>query len=114
MGNQSSRISDLLLRALDNLSQEDLKRFKDKLSHSDFEGKGNIPRGRLENADRIDTKNLLMEFYGGDGGVDVTIEVFTQIDLRDSAAKLREEREKEFHQSQNPAELSAKGYKKKY
>uniref|UniRef100_A0A8C3H7G0 NACHT, LRR and PYD domains-containing protein 3 n=1 Tax=Chrysemys picta bellii TaxID=8478 RepID=A0A8C3H7G0_CHRPI len=94
MGNQSSRISDLLLRALDNLSQEDLKRFKDKLSHSDFKGKGNIPRGRLENADRIDTKNLLMEFYSGDAVVDVTIDVFTQIDLRESAAKLREEREK--------------------
>ncbi|XP_044869672.1 NACHT, LRR and PYD domains-containing protein 3-like isoform X1 [Mauremys mutica] len=114
MGNQSSKVSDLLLRALDNLSQEDLKRFKDKLSHSDFEGKGNIPRGRLENADRIDMKNLLMEFYSGDAAVDVTIEVFTQINLRDSAAKLREEREKEFHQSQNPSELSAKGYNKKY
>ncbi|TFJ96655.1 stromelysin-1-like [Platysternon megacephalum] len=114
MGNQSSRISDLLLRALDNLSQEDLKRFKDKLSHSDFEGKGTIPRGWLENADRIDTKNLLMKFYGGVAAVDVTIEVFTQINLRDSAAKLREEREKEFHQSQNQSELSAKGYKKKY
>ncbi|XP_043405251.1 NACHT, LRR and PYD domains-containing protein 3 isoform X3 [Chelonia mydas] len=114
MGNQSSRISDLLLRALDNLSQENLKKFKDKLSYSDFERKGTIPRGRLENADRIDTKNLLMEFYGGEAAVDVTIEVFTQIDLRDSAAKLREEREKEFHQSQNPSELSAKGYKKKY
>uniref|UniRef100_A0A452GZD4 NLR family pyrin domain containing 3 n=1 Tax=Gopherus agassizii TaxID=38772 RepID=A0A452GZD4_9SAUR len=100
MGNQSSRISDLLLQALDNLSQEDLKRFKDKLSHSDFEGKGTIPRGRLENADRIDTKNLLMEFYSGDAALDATIEIFTQINLRDSAAKLREEREK--------------GYKKKY
>uniref|UniRef100_A0A8C4Y821 NACHT, LRR and PYD domains-containing protein 3 n=1 Tax=Gopherus evgoodei TaxID=1825980 RepID=A0A8C4Y821_9SAUR len=94
MGNQSSRISDLLLQALDNLSQEDLKRFKDKLSHSDFEGKGTIPRGRLENADRIDTKNLLMEFYSGDAAVDATIEIFTQINLRDSAAKLKEEREK--------------------
>ncbi|XP_034626374.1 NACHT, LRR and PYD domains-containing protein 3-like isoform X2 [Trachemys scripta elegans] len=100
MGNQSSRISDLLVHALDNLSQGDFKRFKDKLSHSALKGKGNIPRGCLDHANRIDTKNLLMKFYGGEAALDVTIDAFTQIDLRDSAAKLREGKEK--------------GYRKKY
>ncbi|KYO30859.1 hypothetical protein Y1Q_0001751 [Alligator mississippiensis] len=94
MGNQSSRISNLLLQALDDLLQEDFRRFKDELSHSDFRGKGRIPRGRLENADRIDTKNFLMDFYGADAAVDVTIEVFTRVNLRDAAARLREERQK--------------------
>ncbi|CAM5160205.1 unnamed protein product [Natator depressus] len=93
MENQSS---DLLQSALDDLLQEDFKRFKDKLSHSDFEGKGTIPRGRLENADRTDMKNLLMAFYGAAAAVDVTIDVFTQISLREAAAKLREEREKDY------------------
>ncbi|CAM5119634.1 unnamed protein product, partial [Eretmochelys imbricata] len=91
MENQSS---DMLQSALDDLLQEDFKRFKDKLSHSDFEGKGTIPRGRLENADRTDMKNLLMAFYGAAAAVDVTIDVFTQISFREAAAKLREEREK--------------------
>ncbi|TFJ96658.1 ABC transporter [Platysternon megacephalum] len=91
-----SRISDLLQSALDNLLEKDFKRFKDRLSHSGFEGNGNIPRSWLENADTTDTKNLLMEFYGEDAAVNVTIEVFTQINLRDSAAKLREKREKVF------------------
>ncbi|KAH1171304.1 hypothetical protein KIL84_006922 [Mauremys mutica] len=109
-----SRISDLLQSVLDNLLQEDFKRFKDKLSHSDFEGKGTIPRGWLENADRTDTKNLLMEFYGGDTAVNVTIEVFTQIDLRDSAAKLREEREKDLHLNQKQSEASAEDFRVKY
>ncbi|XP_027690326.2 apoptosis-associated speck-like protein containing a CARD isoform X2 [Chelonia mydas] len=104
-----SRISDLLQSALDNLLQEDIKRFKDKLSHSDFEGKGTIPRGRLENADRTDMKNLLMAFYGAAAAVDVTIDVFTQINLRHSAAKLRKEREKDLHPNGKPSELSAKG-----
>ncbi|KAH1171893.1 hypothetical protein KIL84_007511, partial [Mauremys mutica] len=94
MENQS-RISDLLVHALDNLPQEDFKRFKDKLSHSGFKGKDIIPRGRLENADRIDTKNILMAFYGGDAAVDVTIEIFTQINVRETAANLRKEREKD-------------------
>uniref|UniRef100_A0A8C3HGU8 NACHT, LRR and PYD domains-containing protein 3 n=1 Tax=Chrysemys picta bellii TaxID=8478 RepID=A0A8C3HGU8_CHRPI len=94
MENQSS-ISDLLLSAFENLFQDDFKRFRDKLSHSDFKGKGTIPRGQLENADRIDTKNLLMKFYGAETAVDVTVDVFIQLNLRDAAEKLREEREKD-------------------
>uniref|UniRef100_A0A8C3RVM3 Uncharacterized protein n=1 Tax=Chelydra serpentina TaxID=8475 RepID=A0A8C3RVM3_CHESE len=96
MEKRSSRINDLLIHALNNLSQEEFKGFKDKLSHSDSEGKGNIARGRLENADAIDTKNLLMAFYGGDAAVDVTIDVFNQLSLREAAANLREERETDY------------------
>ncbi|XP_044869680.1 NACHT, LRR and PYD domains-containing protein 12-like isoform X1 [Mauremys mutica] len=113
MENRKLKISDLLLSALDNLPQENFERFKDKLAHSDFEGKGNIPRGWLENADRIHTKNLLMEFYSGDAAVDVTIDIFTQINLRDSAAKLGEEREKALGPQQTP-ETSANAYRVKY
>uniref|UniRef100_A0A452GJK5 NACHT domain-containing protein n=1 Tax=Gopherus agassizii TaxID=38772 RepID=A0A452GJK5_9SAUR len=90
----AGRISDLLVHALNNLTQGDFKRFKDKLSYSALKGRGNIPRDCLDNANRIDTKNLLMKFYGGEAAVDVTIDVFTQINLRDSAAKLREGKEK--------------------
>lgn len=97
MENQSSQISDLLLHALDDLTQENFKRFKDKLLHIDFKGKDKrkdkIPQGHLENADRIDTTNLLIQFYAGDDAVDVSIEVFTLINLRDAAAKLREGKE---------------------
>ncbi|XP_044870335.1 NACHT, LRR and PYD domains-containing protein 3-like [Mauremys mutica] len=92
----SSKINDLLLCALDELSQENFKRFKDKLSFIDFDGGGNIPQGPLENADRIDTKNLLVKFYGEDTVLDVAIEVFTQINLRDSAVKLKEEKRKDY------------------
>uniref|UniRef100_K7G9R9 NACHT domain-containing protein n=1 Tax=Pelodiscus sinensis TaxID=13735 RepID=K7G9R9_PELSI len=89
-----SGISDLLLSILEDLPQEAFKRFKDKLSHTDFEGKGPIRRGRLENADWTDTKNLLMESYGGAAAVDVTIDVLTQINLQESAAQLRAGSEK--------------------
>ncbi|XP_044869688.1 NACHT, LRR and PYD domains-containing protein 3-like [Mauremys mutica] len=95
MENQS-RISDLLGHALDNLLEEEFKSFKDKLLHSDFKGKGNISRGQLQNANRIKTKNLLMQFYGAEAAVDVTIDVFTQLNFRDAAEKLREEREKDY------------------
>ncbi|XP_053881946.1 apoptosis-associated speck-like protein containing a CARD isoform X2 [Malaclemys terrapin pileata] len=93
MENQS-RISDLLQSALDDLLEEDFKRFKDKLSHSGFKGKGTIPRGRLEKADRVDTKNILIAFYGGDAAVDVTIEILAKINVRGPAANLKKDREK--------------------
>nr|XP_014430597.1 NACHT, LRR and PYD domains-containing protein 3-like [Pelodiscus sinensis] len=95
MENQS-RIRGLLQTALDDLPQEVFRRFREKLSHSAFEGKSAIPRGQLEKADRTDTKNLLMEFYGGAAAVEVTINVLTQINLRESATKLRAESEKVF------------------
>ncbi|XP_065447964.1 NACHT, LRR and PYD domains-containing protein 3-like isoform X2 [Chrysemys picta bellii] len=93
MENQS-RINDLLQSALEDLLEEDFKRFKDKLSHSGFKEKGTIPRCRLEKADRIDTKNILIAFYGGDAAVDVTIEILAKINVRGSAAKLKKDREK--------------------
>ncbi|XP_074852110.1 NACHT, LRR and PYD domains-containing protein 12-like [Carettochelys insculpta] len=96
MANTSSKISDLLLRSLDELSQENFKRFKDKLSFVDFDGRDNIPHGPLENADKIDTKNLLMKFYGDDIVLDVAIAVFNQINLRDFAAKLTEGKRKDY------------------
>ncbi|CAM5119614.1 unnamed protein product [Eretmochelys imbricata] len=55
-----------------------------------------------------------MKFYGGDTAVHVTIDIFTQINLTDSAAKLREGREKDLHPKEKPSELSAKDYRKKY
>ncbi|XP_054825994.1 NACHT, LRR and PYD domains-containing protein 6 [Eublepharis macularius] len=96
MGNKNSRISDLILRALDHLSQEDFKRFKDKLSYSDFNGKGFVPKSQLENADRVDTKNFLIKCCGGDDAIDTTIQILTEINQKGSAAKLREEREKDY------------------
>ncbi|CAM5160207.1 unnamed protein product [Natator depressus] len=55
-----------------------------------------------------------MKFCGGDTAVHVTIDIFTQINLTDSAAKLREGREKDLHSKEKPSELSAKDYRKKY
>nr|XP_028592449.1 LOW QUALITY PROTEIN: NACHT, LRR and PYD domains-containing protein 6 [Podarcis muralis] len=115
MGNKSSRISDLLLLVLDDLSQEDFKRFKDKLSYSDLEGKHFIiPRSWLENADRVDTKNLLLKFYGRDDAIDVTIQVLSDINQKQSAAKLRKEKEKGLVSGQKALEISPKDYRIKY
>ncbi|KYO27451.1 hypothetical protein Y1Q_0008580 [Alligator mississippiensis] len=54
-----------------------------------------------------------MDFYGADAAVDVTIEVFTRVNLRDAAARLREERQKALGPDQTHGR-PAKGYREKY
>ncbi|KYO41607.1 NACHT, LRR and PYD domains-containing protein 12-like [Alligator mississippiensis] len=55
----------------------------------------------------IDTTNLLIQFYAGDDAVDVSIEVFTLINLRDAAAKLREGKE-ELEQNEKTPKMPVK------
>ncbi|PIO28683.1 hypothetical protein AB205_0166880 [Aquarana catesbeiana] len=83
---------DLIIYSLQDLIECDFKRFKDKLSDFSYEDKLPIPRGKLENADRITTKNLLIDTYGEEGALDVTIHVFTLIDLMGPANDLQERR----------------------
>ncbi|XP_074854066.1 NACHT, LRR and PYD domains-containing protein 12-like [Carettochelys insculpta] len=105
-----NKLDNLLYHALKNLLQEEFKRFKDKLSHCSFKGKRPIPRGQLENADCIDTKNILMQFYGGEvDAVEVTIKVFAHINLQDSAAKLKDNKEKVLSEEKEQA-AKAKHY----
>uniref|UniRef100_A0A8C0AP80 NACHT, LRR and PYD domains-containing protein 3 n=1 Tax=Buteo japonicus TaxID=224669 RepID=A0A8C0AP80_9AVES len=93
MGSQGTA-GELLLWALEDLSELDFKKFRDALAHGDLRGRTCIPWGRLEKADRTDTKNLMLDFYGGEDALDVAIAVFERIQLRNAAARLRESREK--------------------
>ncbi|XP_078504504.1 NACHT, LRR and PYD domains-containing protein 3-like [Lissotriton helveticus] len=89
MADGGSTSGDVLLCTLEDLTKADFKRVKDKLPEISFKGCQNISRGKLEKADQIDTKNLLIQFYGSDA-IDVTIEAFTKVGLMEPAARLRE------------------------
>ncbi|XP_075568307.1 NACHT, LRR and PYD domains-containing protein 6 [Pelecanus crispus] len=85
---------ELLLQALEELPEWDFKKFRDALAHGDLQkGRHRIPWGRLKNADWMDTKNLMMRFYGGEDALDVAIEVLERIQLRYAAAQLQERRQ---------------------
>ncbi|XP_078528378.1 NACHT, LRR and PYD domains-containing protein 3-like [Lissotriton helveticus] len=94
MEDRGSTSGDVLLYALQNLYEADFKTFKNKLSEINFKGERNIPQGILEKADQIDTKNLLVQYYGSDSAIDVTIEAFSRVSLMEPAARLREERQR--------------------
>ncbi|KAM6308975.1 LOW QUALITY PROTEIN: NACHT, LRR and PYD domains-containing protein 3-like [Aegotheles albertisi] len=90
---------EMLLRVLEDLSELDFKKFRDALSHGDLRGRSCIPWGRLEKADWMDVKNLMVDLYGEEAALDVAIAVLERIQLRKAAAQLQESREK----AQGPA-----------
>ncbi|NXK14686.1 NAL12 protein, partial [Herpetotheres cachinnans] len=79
---------------LEDLSELDFKKFRDALAHGHLQGRRRIPWGRLEKANWVDTKNLMLDFYGGEAALDVAVAVFEHIQLRNAAALLQESREK--------------------
>uniref|UniRef100_A0A8C2RV93 NLR family pyrin domain containing 6 n=1 Tax=Capra hircus TaxID=9925 RepID=A0A8C2RV93_CAPHI len=82
---------ELLLGALEDLSQEHLKRFRHKLRDQRVDGR-NIPWGRLEGADTLDLVELLVRFYGPERALDVAQKTLQRADVRDVAARLKERR----------------------
>ncbi|XP_075357498.1 NACHT, LRR and PYD domains-containing protein 6 [Mycteria americana] len=92
-GSPQGIAGELLLQALEDLSEKDFKRFRHTLARGDLRGKRRIPWGRLEKADWMDTKNLMLDFYGGEA-LDVAIGIFERIQLRHTAALLQESRDK--------------------
>ncbi|XP_040203171.1 NACHT, LRR and PYD domains-containing protein 12-like isoform X2 [Rana temporaria] len=83
---------DLIIYSLEDLTGSDFKRFRNKLSDFSYGNKRPIPRGKLENADWITTKDLLIDRYGEEGALDVTIHVFTEIGLMGPADELQKRR----------------------
>lgn len=92
-GSSQGMCGELLLRALEDLSERDFKKFRDALAHGDLRGRRSIPWGRLEKADWLDTKNLMLDVYGGEAALDVAIVVFKHIQLHNPAALLQKSRE---------------------
>ncbi|KAM6392645.1 LOW QUALITY PROTEIN: NACHT, LRR and PYD domains-containing protein 6 [Pluvialis apricaria] len=93
-GSPQGTAGELLLQALEDLSKLDFRKFQDALAHGDLHGQELIPWGRLEEASWMDTKNLMVDFYGGEAALDVAIASFERIQLRNAAAMLPERREK--------------------
>ncbi|XP_077774090.1 pyrin domain-containing protein 1-like [Podarcis muralis] len=82
-------ITDSLVSTLENLRENELKKFKLKLHEFPVEeGYDNIPRGTLEKADVADLSLLLLNFYTRDYAVQVTADVLRTINCRDEAERL--------------------------
>ncbi|CAI5791024.1 recruitment domain-containing 8-like [Podarcis lilfordi] len=81
-------IRDCLISTLENLGEDELKKFKLKLHEFPvIEGYDNIPLGRLKMADAMDLSQLLLSFYMEDYAVQVMADVLRAINCRDEAKK---------------------------
>ncbi|XP_066484490.1 uncharacterized protein [Tiliqua scincoides] len=79
---------DHLTDILEDLKEEDLKRFKDKLHNFPVkEHFDNIPEGQLQHADPLDVKNLLFQYYS-DYAIELTIEVLKAANFKQQADRL--------------------------
>ncbi|XP_073480049.1 NACHT, LRR and PYD domains-containing protein 3-like [Aquarana catesbeiana] len=92
LGKWKQTPGDLIIYSLEDLKGCDFKKFKNKLSDFSCEDICPIPRGRLENADWITTKELLINKYGEEGALDIMIKVFALIGLMGPANDLQERR----------------------
>lgn len=81
---------ELLLAALQELSQEQLKRFRHKLRDAPLEGRS-IPWGRLEGSDAVDLVDKLIEFYAPEPAVEVTRKTLKKSDIRNVAKELKKQ-----------------------
>uniref|UniRef100_A0A8C2LE58 NACHT, LRR and PYD domains-containing protein 6 n=1 Tax=Cricetulus griseus TaxID=10029 RepID=A0A8C2LE58_CRIGR len=102
---------ELLLVALEDLSQEQLKRFRHKLRDAPLDGRS-IPWGRLENSDPVDLVDKLTQFYGSEPAVDVTRKILKKADARDVAVRLKAQQLQRLGSSSAVVSLSE--YKKRY
>ncbi|KAM9312391.1 NACHT, LRR and PYD domains-containing protein 3-like [Gastrophryne carolinensis] len=83
---------DLIVFSLEDLSGYDFKKLKNKLSDFSYGDIRPIPRGRLENADCVTTKDLLVDTYGEEDAMDVITQVLNLIGLMGPASDLQERR----------------------
>uniref|UniRef100_A0A3B4Z121 Pyrin domain-containing protein n=1 Tax=Stegastes partitus TaxID=144197 RepID=A0A3B4Z121_9TELE len=64
---------ELLFATLEELLADQLKTFQWFLASNVLEGFDHIPRARIEDVDRTSTVDLLVNTYGYDGAVTVTV-----------------------------------------
>nr|XP_040025526.1 NACHT, LRR and PYD domains-containing protein 6-like [Gasterosteus aculeatus aculeatus] len=81
------KVKKEILIILKELKEEDFKEFKWHLNHPSPEDHRSIPRSDLENKDRMDTVDLMEQYYGKDS-VQVAVEVLKEIQRNDLAEKL--------------------------
>lgn len=77
-----ARVPELLLATLEELVEKELRTFQWFLYSNILEGFPHIPKGRIDGVDRPGTVNLLVQTYGYDSAVTVTVDVLMRMKLK--------------------------------
>lgn len=79
----ATSVPDLLLATLEKLVGKDLKTFHWYLTQSVPDGFPLIPKGHLENADRQDTVDTMVNTYGHDVAMKISLEILREMNQKD-------------------------------
>ncbi|CAK6972985.1 caspase b-like [Scomber scombrus] len=85
------QVPQLLLRTLDDLVDSDFKTFNWYLTSCSSKSYAPIPKSRLENAARRDTVSEMIQNYGEESAVNITVEILKNINNNFAAEKLKKE-----------------------
>ncbi|XP_053170193.1 NACHT, LRR and PYD domains-containing protein 3-like [Scomber japonicus] len=75
-------VPELLLATLEELVDKDLRTLQWFLYNNVLEGLPHIPKSRVEGSDRPGTVDLLVQTYGYDGAITVTVDILTRMKLK--------------------------------
>ncbi|XP_032862767.1 NACHT, LRR and PYD domains-containing protein 3-like [Tyto alba] len=107
-------IKDFLLEALEDLTLDMFEKFKYKLSYIDYDKTANLSKYLLKKANNpVELADYMCDHYGADIAVDVAICVLEWINQRDTAAKLKQDKQKALRPNPPSASL-VQDYKMKY
>ncbi|XP_076869696.1 NLR family CARD domain-containing protein 3-like [Brachyhypopomus gauderio] len=109
-----ANIPEELLSVLEELKTTDLKTFQWHLTTT-VEDDKRIPKAHLENADRHDTVDKMVQKYGPDGAVEITVDILKKMDQNQLAEDLRTKHSGhrcEESTAKSPAEMIS-GYQQK-
>nr|XP_046195498.1 NACHT, LRR and PYD domains-containing protein 12-like [Oncorhynchus gorbuscha] len=82
-------VKERLLAVLDDLSSDELKRFKWHLTtEQQLDGFPHIPKGRMETSDGLDIVDQMVQKYRGNVAVQITLDILKKISRNDLAEKL--------------------------
>ncbi|XP_071358515.1 NACHT, LRR and PYD domains-containing protein 12-like [Trachinotus anak] len=84
-----ARVPELLLDTLEELVAEELKIFQFFLYNEVLEGFPHIPKSRVDGVDRPTTVDRLVQTYGYDDAVTVTVDILGRMKLKLRAEKLK-------------------------
>lgn len=84
-----ARVPQLLLETLEELSPEQLRTFHFYLYSDVLEGFQHIPRSRVDGVDRPGTVNVLVQTYGYEDAVTVTVDILGKMKLKLHAKRLK-------------------------
>ncbi|XP_051852310.1 apoptosis-associated speck-like protein containing a CARD [Antechinus flavipes] len=86
-----ARGRELILKALENLKEDEFKTFKYKLQNWQLrKGFTPIPRGKLSSMDRVDLSDKIVCCYLEGYGMELTAEVLLNMGIREEAVALQE------------------------